>query len=123
VQTQYCFDIGGSGSSAVRTRAASACAFSSAWAIASANGAGCAPGPGVHIPNAIVERLERAAEPRAEGKRICIELIRRIREIPGVAGVHVMAPKQDHLVPGIVAESGVLGGREPLFGRAAGVLA
>ena len=73
--------------------------------------------PGVHIPNAIVERLERAADPRAEGKRICIELIRRIREIPGVAGVHVMAPKQDHLVPGIVAESGVLGSREPLFSR------
>jgi len=75
--------------------------------------------PGVHIPNAIVERLERSVDPRAEGKRICIELIRRIREIPGVAGVHVMAPKQDHLVPGIVAESGVLGAREPLFGRPA----
>ena len=73
--------------------------------------------PGVHIPDAIVERLERAADPRAEGQRICIELIRRIREIPGVAGVHVMAPKQDHLVPGIVAESGVLGGREPLFAK------
>jgi 5,10-methylenetetrahydrofolate reductase len=73
--------------------------------------------PGVHIPDAIVARLDRASDPRAEGRRICIELIRRIREIPGVAGVHVMAPKQDHLVPGIVAESGVLGRREPLFTR------
>jgi len=73
--------------------------------------------PGVHIPDAVVERLERAARPREEGKRICIELIRRIREIPGIAGVHVMAPKQDHLVPEIVAESGVLAGREPNFGR------
>ena len=79
--------------------------------------------PGVHIPNAIVERLERAADPRAEGRRVCIELIRRIREIPGVAGVHVMAPKQDHLVPGIVAESGVLGRREPLFGATPRTLA
>jgi 5,10-methylenetetrahydrofolate reductase len=73
--------------------------------------------PGVHIPDAIVARLDRASDPRAEGRRICIELMRRIREIPGVAGVHVMAPRQDHLVPGIVAESGVLGGREPLFTR------
>jgi 5,10-methylenetetrahydrofolate reductase len=77
--------------------------------------------PGVHIPDAIVERLERAERPREEGKRICIELIRRIREIPGVAGVHVMAPKQDHLVPEIVAESGVLGARAALFGLGAGV--
>ena len=77
--------------------------------------------PGVHIPDAMVERLERAADPRAEGKRICVELIRRFREIPGVAGVHVMAPKQDHLVPEIVAESGVLGGRTPHFSFGAGV--
>jgi hypothetical protein len=27
-----------------------------------------------------------------------------------------MAPKQDHLIPSIVAESGVLAGRAPLFG-------
>jgi 5,10-methylenetetrahydrofolate reductase len=71
--------------------------------------------PGVHVPDALVERLERAADARAEGKRICVELMRRIREIPGIAGVHVMAPRQDHLVPELVAESGVLGRREPLF--------
>jgi methylenetetrahydrofolate reductase (NADPH) len=79
--------------------------------------------PGVHIPDAIVERLERAADPRAEGNRICIELIRRIHAIPGIAGVHVMAPKQDHLVPEIVAESGVLGRREPLFAKTLKALA
>jgi 5,10-methylenetetrahydrofolate reductase len=73
--------------------------------------------PGVHIPDKIVARLERAADPRAEGKRVCVELMRRIREIPGIAGVHVMAPRQDHLVPELVAESGVLGQRAPLFRR------
>lgn len=72
--------------------------------------------PGVHIPDAIVARLEKAADPREESRRICIELIGRIREIPGVAGVHIMAPKQNHLIPSIVAESGVLAGRVPLSG-------
>lgn len=72
--------------------------------------------PGVHIPDAIVARLERADDPREEGRRICIELVRRIREIPGVAGVHIMAAKQERLVPSIVAESGVLADRAPLFG-------
>jgi len=79
--------------------------------------------PGVHIPDAIVARLDRAGDPREEGRRICIELIQRIREIPGVAGVHVMAPKQDSLVPSIVAESGVLGSRAPLFAGARQALA
>lgn len=72
--------------------------------------------PGVHIPEAIVKRLEQAADPREEGRRICIEIIRQLRELPGIAGVHIMAPKQDHLIPSIVAESGVLAGRAPLFG-------
>jgi len=72
--------------------------------------------PGVHIPDAIVARLESAADPREEGRRICIELVRRVREIPGVAGVHLMAARQESLIPSIVAESGVLGARAPLFG-------
>jgi len=71
--------------------------------------------PGVHIPDALVKRPEQAADPREEGRRICIEMIRELREIKGVAGVHIMAPRQDHLIPSIVAESGVLAGRTPPF--------
>jgi len=74
--------------------------------------------PGVHIPDSILARLAQAADPREEGRRICIEIIGRLREIPGVAGVHIMAPKQDLLVASIVAESGVLAGRVPLFSPA-----
>jgi len=49
---------------------------------------------GVSIPAAIVERLERAADQRGEGRAICIELMHALREIPGVSGVHLMAPMQ-----------------------------
>ncbi|MDJ0949116.1 MAG: methylenetetrahydrofolate reductase [Alphaproteobacteria bacterium] len=67
--------------------------------------------PGIHIPDAVVERLERAGDPRLEGKKLCIELIQEIREMPGVAGVHIMAYRQEEMVADIVAESGVLEGR------------
>ena len=48
--------------------------------------------------------------PAAEGTALCIELIQQIREIPGVAGVHVMAYRREHQVSEIVLRSGVRGG-------------
>lgn len=47
---------------------------------------------GVHVPEQVIERLERSADPAAEGRRICAELIEGLRDIPGVAGAHIMAP-------------------------------
>lgn len=47
---------------------------------------------GVNVPEAWVERLERASDPAAEGTTLCAELIAALRDIPGLAGVHVMAP-------------------------------
>ena len=67
--------------------------------------------PGVHVPDALIERLERSADGKREGKRICIELIQQLRDIPGVAGVHVMAYRQEELVSEIIRESGILEGR------------
>lgn len=67
--------------------------------------------PGVHIPDAVIDRLERADKPGQEGRKLCIELIRQVREIKGVSGVHVMAYRREHQVSEIVLESGVLEGR------------
>ncbi len=69
--------------------------------------------PGVHIPDAIVARLAGAEDPAAEGRRLCVELIREIREIRGVAGVHVMAYRQEESVAEVIERSGVLNGRTP----------
>ena len=63
---------------------------------------------GVHIPDEVIARLEGAKNQKAEGKRICVEMIQPLREIPGVAGVHVMAYRQEEYVSEIVHESGVL---------------
>jgi 5,10-methylenetetrahydrofolate reductase len=67
----------------------------------------------VHIPDSVIERLEGATDQKAEGKRICIEMIQHLRDVPGVAGVHVMAYRQEEYVSQIVHESGVLKGRTP----------
>ena len=66
--------------------------------------------PGVVIPDAIVERLKKTprARQQAEGKMICIELIQQIQEIAGVAGVHIMAYRQEELVAEIVEQAGLL---------------
>jgi methylenetetrahydrofolate reductase (NADPH) len=63
---------------------------------------------GTIVPDAIVERLEKAADPRAEGRRICVEVLRDLAEIPGIAGAHVMAPMNFADIPAVIEESGVL---------------
>ncbi len=68
---------------------------------------------GVHIPDAVIARLEGAQDQKAEGKRICIEMIQQLREMPGIAGIHVMAYRQEEYVSEIVHESGALAGRTP----------
>ncbi len=70
--------------------------------------------PGIHIPDALIERVEKADKPQDEGKRICIELIQQIREIKGVAGIHLMAYRREHLIGEIVEESEILRHRHSL---------
>ena len=66
--------------------------------------------PGVVIPDEIIKRLNSVpgGQQREEGKRICVEMIQRVREVAGVSGVHVMAYRQEELVAEIIEESGLL---------------
>jgi len=54
------------------------------------------------IPDWIIERLDRASDPKAEGIAICADLLKEMREIPGVAGAHIMAPLNEAAVPIVV---------------------
>jgi methylenetetrahydrofolate reductase (NADPH) len=67
---------------------------------------------GVHIPEAIVSRLEGAGDQRAEGRKICVELLQELAEIDGVAGAHLMAPRQELAIAEAIAESGLLKKRQ-----------
>jgi methylenetetrahydrofolate reductase (NADPH) len=61
--------------------------------------------PGSIIPEALVDRLAGAADPRAEGRRICLDLLRELTEIPGVNGAHIMAPRNHAAIAEVIADA------------------
>lgn len=77
--------------------------------------------PGLIVADEYVERMEaavanipkedkkaRAAAWRETGIKICIEQIQQVREIPGVAGIHIMAIEWEEAVKPIVEGAGLL---------------
>lgn len=73
--------------------------------------------PGVWMPDEVVRRMEQTPKERQleEGKRICIEIIQQVREIEGVAGIHVMAYRQEEAVAEVIQRAGLLP-RQPRVG-------
>ena len=67
---------------------------------------------GAIIPDVMIERIEKAADQRAEGRKVCAEFIQQVAEIPGVAGVHIMAPMNVKSIPAVIEESGILKARK-----------
>jgi methylenetetrahydrofolate reductase (NADPH) len=82
--------------------------------------------PGLDVPNEYVDRMTAAGEGipkedkkargeafRKEGIQIAIELIHKVRQIEGVAGVHIMAIEWEEAVRPIVEGAGLLPRPEP----------
>jgi methylenetetrahydrofolate reductase (NADPH) len=65
--------------------------------------------PGVQVPAGVSRRLRGVPEDRTadEGVAICAETIAELRQIPGVAGVHVMAVGAEHRIPAILRHAGL----------------
>jgi methylenetetrahydrofolate reductase (NADPH) len=65
--------------------------------------------PGVVIPEAIADRLAAASADRiqAESEKLCSEIIAQLAELPGVAGVHVMAIGAEAAIPAILEQAGL----------------
>jgi methylenetetrahydrofolate reductase (NADPH) len=65
--------------------------------------------PGVFIPEHVSARLTAAGPEhiRAEGEKLCSELIADLAEVPGLAGVHVMAIGAEHTIPGLLQQAGL----------------
>jgi methylenetetrahydrofolate reductase (NADPH) len=66
--------------------------------------------PGMDVPDEMIERLggmpkEKQSE---EGIKICLETIQRLKEIPGVRGVHIMAIEWEEKVAEIAKAAGLL---------------
>jgi methylenetetrahydrofolate reductase (NADPH) len=67
---------------------------------------------GMDVPDEIVERLSEAGDPQDEGINVCVEVINRVKEIEGVAGVHIMAVEWEEAVPEILSRAGLKPGSE-----------
>jgi methylenetetrahydrofolate reductase (NADPH) len=65
--------------------------------------------PGVHVPDAVARRLGGVPADRVadEGLRICAEIISQVLQIPGVSGIHVMAPGFEPGIPEILDHAGI----------------
>ncbi|HID61692.1 MAG TPA: methylenetetrahydrofolate reductase, partial [Anaerolineae bacterium] len=76
--------------------------------------------PGMDVPQEYVDRMKGAVagipkEDKArrreawerEGIQICVEVIQQVREIPGVAGVHIMAIEWEEAVAEITKQAGL----------------
>jgi methylenetetrahydrofolate reductase (NADPH) len=63
--------------------------------------------PGVKINDEYIRRLENASDPKEEGKNVAVEMIRTLRTIHGVRGIHLMPVMWESITPVIVQEAGL----------------
>ncbi|MHB9037645.1 MAG: methylenetetrahydrofolate reductase [Armatimonadota bacterium] len=69
--------------------------------------------PGMSIAPEYIERMRSAADGKEEGIAICVETIKRLKETPGVSGVHIMPVMWESITARIVEEAGLLPRPEP----------
>ena len=66
--------------------------------------------PNMDIPDRIIERLKKARnkeEAAEEGINIAVETINQLKQIEGVAGVHIMTLQREELIPTICSAAGL----------------
>ncbi|MBW1750511.1 MAG: methylenetetrahydrofolate reductase, partial [Deltaproteobacteria bacterium] len=64
--------------------------------------------PGMDVTDEVINRMKGAKNKPQEGINICIDIINQVKEIKGVAGVHVMAIEWEEAVPEICEGAGLL---------------
>lgn len=65
--------------------------------------------PGVLVPEGVIRRLEKAGEDaQLEGVRLTVEVVRALKSIEGVAGVHVMGLGREESVRRVIEDAGLL---------------
>lgn len=65
--------------------------------------------PGVTVPEALIDALEEAGpDAEAIGTARCVETVLRLKELPGVAGVHVIGLGHETAVRHVIERAGLL---------------
>lgn len=62
---------------------------------------------GTVIPRHILDRMEKAPNPKAEGLSIAVRTVKAMKKIEGVCGVHIMPIGWEEVVPDLVKEAGL----------------
>jgi methylenetetrahydrofolate reductase (NADPH) len=70
---------------------------------------------GMEVPDEIINRMKAAGKEKAreEGLKICVEQIQRLKSIPGVHGIHLMAIEWEEVVHEIIERAGLLPRPQP----------
>jgi methylenetetrahydrofolate reductase (NADPH) len=70
---------------------------------------------GMEVPDEIISRMKAAGKEKAkeEGLKICVEQIQRLKSIPGVHGIHLMAIEWEEVVHEIIERAGLLPRPQP----------
>ena len=65
--------------------------------------------PGMDVPDEVIKRLQGAGKGNAatEGIKFCVEQIQELKEMEGIAGVHLMAIEWEEKVPEMVKAAGL----------------
>ena len=66
--------------------------------------------PGMDVPDNVIARLQGVPKEQVsrEGVKLCVDIINQVREIEGVAGIHLMAIEWEEIVPEIVEAAGLV---------------
>jgi methylenetetrahydrofolate reductase (NADH) len=64
--------------------------------------------PGWSVPNAVLARMRAARDQRAEGITLAAEMVRAVRDLPGVRGIHLMGLGPTSAIPEVVETAGLL---------------
>jgi methionine synthase / methylenetetrahydrofolate reductase(NADPH) len=64
--------------------------------------------PGMDVPEELIQRLKGAKDQTEEAIDITVEIIEQLKDIPGIAGVHIMAIEWEAAVPVIAERAGLL---------------
>jgi methylenetetrahydrofolate reductase (NADPH) len=67
----------------------------------------CRNRPNFQIPDALIRRLEQAADAEQEGIAIAAEMLAEVTAIPGVSGVHLMATRNLAAIPAVLTAAGI----------------
>ncbi len=63
---------------------------------------------GIRVPDELIERMDAAEDPKEEGIKVCLETIEKMKNIEGVAGIHLMPIGWESITPVIVERAGLL---------------